>query len=171
MARDERDQKAEQLSTKLKHGLTERTKAAAEAQKIKANYDSVLSLYNIAVEERDAEQPGSPRYETLSSRAKATRKQLDDLKAKLDKANEDLEAANKAYENVKAEKKGLEEAVSKNEDNLKKKTADFDRFAKLAHQKQWKFGDTFRSLPVLDAFSCPVRIQPYPPSDLLLRYP
>ena len=170
MARDERDQKAEQLSTKLKHGLTERTKAAAEAQKIKANYDSVLSLYNIAVEERDAEQPGSPRYETLSSRAKATRKQLDDLKAKLDKANEDLEAANKAYENVKAEKKGLEEAVSKNEDNLKKKTADFDRFAKLAHQKQWKFGDTFRSLPVLDAFSSPVRIQQYTLSDLPIDY-
>src|SRR5262249_22371712 len=137
---------------------------------------SVVSLYNIAVEERDAESPTSPeeppskRYQTLRARADATLKQLNNLKAKLDKANEDLDAANKAYENIKAEKKALEDAVSKNEDILKKKTADFDRFAKLAYQKQWKFGDTFRALPVLDAFSSPVRIQQYTLGDLPIDY-
>src|SRR6266852_8234930 len=52
MARDERDRKAEQLSASLKKALTERTKWAAKAQETKADYDSVLSLYNIAVEER-----------------------------------------------------------------------------------------------------------------------
>jgi mono/diheme cytochrome c family protein len=169
-ARQVRDEKAEQISGNLKKALTKRAEAVAEAQKVKAKYDSVLSLYNIAVEERDAEEPGSPRFKTLSSRAIATRKQLDDLKSELDKANEDLEKANRAYESVKAEKKGLEDAVSKLEDTLKKKTADFDRFAKLAHQKEWKFGDTLRSLPVLDAFSSPVRIQQYTLSDLPIDY-
>src|SRR6516165_8086947 len=77
LARQARDQKAEQLSAKLKNALTVRTKAAADAQEVKAKYDSVVSLYNIAVEERDAEEPASSRYKTLSSRAKATRKQLD----------------------------------------------------------------------------------------------
>jgi mono/diheme cytochrome c family protein len=170
MAREARDEKAEQLSKSLKKALTVRTKAAADAQGVKADYDSVVSLYNIAVEERNAEEVGSSRYRTLSSRADATLKQLNDLKSKLDLANADLEKANKAYENVKAEKKGLEDAVSKNEDILKKKTADFDRFAKLAHQKQWKFGDTFRALPVLDAFSSPVKIQQYTLSDLPIDY-
>src|SRR5438552_6529899 len=117
-ARKERDQKAQQLSADLKKALTDRTKAAAKAQEVKAEYDSVVSLYNIAVEERDAEKPGSTRYKTLSSRANATLKRLNDLKAKLNKANEELEAANQAYEAVKARKKGLEDAVSKNEDIL-----------------------------------------------------
>src|SRR5205823_10586864 len=170
MARQERDQAAQKLSKDLKEALTVRTKRAADAQGVKADYDSVVSLYNIAVEERDAEEPGSTRYKTLSSRADATLKRLNDLKAKLNKANEELEAANQAYEAVKARKKGLEDAVSKNEDILKKKTADFDRFAKLAHQKEWKFGDTLRSLPVLDAFSSPTRIQQYTLSDLPIDY-
>jgi mono/diheme cytochrome c family protein len=176
MAREERDQAAQKLSDDLKKALTVRTKKAADAQGIKADYDSVVSLYNIAVEERDAEspksgeEPESKRFKTLTQRAAATKQDLDNLKAKLDKANSELDAANQAYESVKAKKKGLEDAVSKNEDILKKKTADFDRFAKLAYQKQWKFGDTFRALPVLDAFSSPVKIQQYTLGDLPIDY-
>jgi mono/diheme cytochrome c family protein len=168
--RGQRDEAAEKLSDDLKKALTIRTKKQADAQAVKADYDSVVSLYNIAVEERDAEDPSSSRYKTLSERAAATKQELDKLKAKLNAANEELEAANQAYEGVKAHKKGLEDAVSKNEDILKKKTADFDRFAKLAYQKQWKFGDTFRALPVLDAFSSPTRIQQYTLGDLPIDY-
>ena len=175
-ARKDRDQAAQKLSKDLKEALTVRTKRSADAQGVKADYDSVVSLYNIAVEERDAEapktsdEPESSRYKTLTKRAVATKQDLDRLKAKLDAANQELEAANQTYEAVKARKKGLEDAVSKNEDILKKKTADFDRFAKLAHQKEWKFGDTLRSLPVLDAFSSPTRIQQYTLSDLPIDY-
>src|SRR6266851_3702121 len=174
--RKERDEAAERLRDDLKKALTVRTKKQADAQAVKADYDSVGSLYNIAVEERDAEapktsqEPESPRYKTLIKRASATKQELDKLKAKLDLANQELEAANQAYEAVKARKKGLEDAVTKNEDLLKKKTADFDRFAKLAYQKQWKFGDTFRTLPVLDAFSSPVRIKQYTLGDLPIDY-
>jgi mono/diheme cytochrome c family protein len=167
--RKQRDEEAEKLSNDLKKALTDRTKAAAKAQEVKAEYDSVLSLYNIAVEERD-EEMNPKRYETLKQRAKATRKRLDNLKTDLDEKNRKLDEATQAYEAVKAKKKGLEDAVSKNEDILKKMTADFDRFAKLAYQKQWKFGDTFRSLPVLDAFSSPVKIQQYTLSNLPIDY-
>jgi len=167
--RRERDEAAERLSDELKKALTERTKAAAKAQELKAEYDSVVSLYNIAVEERDAETVPS-RQKTLTERAAATGQRLSRLKEDLDDKNRKLEAANQEYEAVKAKKKGLEDAVSMNEDLLKKKTADFDRFAKLAYQKQWKFGDTFRTLPVLDAFSSPVRIQQYTLGDLPIDY-
>src|SRR6516162_1063343 len=64
--RGQRDETAEKLSDDLKKALTARTKKQADAQAVKADYDSVLSLYNIAVEERDAEDPSSSRYKTLS---------------------------------------------------------------------------------------------------------
>src|SRR6266481_7003592 len=165
-----RDEAAERVSDELKKAITERTKAAAKAQEVKADYDSVVSLYNIAVEERDAEDSNSSRYKTLSERAAAMGQRLSKLNEELEVKNRKLEAANQAYEAVKAKKKGLEDAVSMNEDLLKKKTSDFDRFAKLAYQKQWKFGDTFRTLPVLDAFSSPVRIQQYTLGDLPIDY-
>src|SRR6267143_1294548 len=67
--------------------------------------------------------------------------EIEEAETYLREARKDRDqAAHQAYEAVKARKKGLEDAVSKNEDILKKKTADFDRFAKLAHQKEWKFG-------------------------------
>jgi len=168
-ARNQRDEAAERLSNDLKKALTERTKKQADAQKIKADYDSVLSLYNIAVEERD-EEKNPKRQKTLVARAETTLKQLNRLKDNLNEANAKLDKANLDYEAVKGKKKELEDGVSRNEDALKKMTADFDRFAKLAHQKQWKIGDTFRSLPVLDAFSSPVKIQQYTLSDLPIDY-
>ena len=45
------------------------------------------------------------------------------------------------------------------EDRHKALTADFDRFLKVAEQKQWTFGDWVRALPVIDAFQSPTKIQ------------
>ena len=56
------------------------------------------------------------------------------------------------------------------EDDLKKLTGNFDRFAKLTVQKQWGFGDAFRCLPILDAFESPTKIKQIVLPDLPIEY-
>jgi mono/diheme cytochrome c family protein len=169
-AAEERDREAKALSTEMKQALTHKVEAEAKAQAVKADRDSILSIYNIAVEERDAESEGSSRYKTLEIKAEKLRKNVDDLNDKLNTAQAKLEEATRALDEVKQRKKKAEDAVTTAQDRLKKMTADFDRFAKLAYQKRWKFGDTFRALPVLDAFSSPTRIQQYTLNDLPIDY-
>src|SRR5436305_427650 len=52
----------------------------------------------------------------------------------------------------------------------KKLTGDFDRFLKLAVQKQWTWRDAVRSLPVMDAFASPVKIKQTFHEDLPIDY-
>jgi len=63
-----------------------------------------------------------------------------------------------------------EDELAATQDALKKKSNDFDRLAKTAAQKRWKAGDWFRSLPVLDAFSSPTKIDQVTLSDLPINY-
>jgi cbb3-type cytochrome oxidase cytochrome c subunit/mono/diheme cytochrome c family protein len=63
----------------------------------------------------------------------------------------------------------FEEEVKARETDLKNLTKEFDRYAKLA-TKGWKSGDTFRSLPILDAFESPTKVQQVWLPDLTIDY-
>ena len=63
-----------------------------------------------------------------------------------------------------------EAELARAEDEHKKQTEVFDRFVKLAAQKQWRLGDRFRQLPVLDAFASPIKIQQYTLDELPIDY-
>jgi mono/diheme cytochrome c family protein len=64
---------------------------------------------------------------------------------------------------------GYQEEVGFREDDLKRLTRTFDLFAKLA-SKGWKSGDTFRALPILDAFESPTKIKQVWLPDLTIDY-
>src|SRR5207302_6432613 len=53
---------------------------------------------------------------------------------------------------------------------LKKLTGVFDRWGKTTASKTWKFGDTVRNWPILDAFASPTRINQIALPELTIEY-
>src|SRR6202011_3824401 len=82
-AQKDRDQKAAEIQAEIKDKVVQRSRLEADAKATKDDLDSTVSLYDIAVEERDQESPGSARFKTLSARVEDVRKQVDGLRARL----------------------------------------------------------------------------------------
>ncbi len=53
---------------------------------------------------------------------------------------------------------------------MKKVAGAFERFGKLAAQKNWGMGDTFRALPILDGFESPTKVKQIWLPDLTIDY-
>ena len=183
-ARRELQQVKKSEEAQINDDLVRKAKTEARAQSLKADYDSLVSIYNIEVEKRDSADPGSSAQARLDHRVEELRRQVDDLGRRLFEAQAEVDAVNRTLAEAKQHKfevkRGEEtvqiseneasDRVSKAEDRLKELSADFDRFAKLAIQKRWKLGDMFRALPVLDAFASPTRIQQYTLTALPIDY-
>src|SRR5262249_7861815 len=167
-AREERDAKSAELARQVADVLPQKVKSEAKAQSIKADYDSKMSIYNIAIEKRDSAGPSAP--EALDKRAEELRKEVQSLSDELAKAQAEVDVNNQKLAEIKSHQKADDDRVAAAEDELKQKTADFERFAKLSLQKRWKPGDTFRKLPVIDAFASPTRIQQFTLNDLPIDY-
>jgi mono/diheme cytochrome c family protein len=136
---------------------------------IKADVDSLASFYDIAVEHVGKASPGdrSKREQEaadLLNQLNAKRAQLADAQAKLDEVNDEFKRE------VTEKLKGAEGVLAQSEDDLKRLTGTFDRFAKATAQKKWTFGDTFRKLPILDAFESPTKIKQITLNDLTIDY-
>jgi cytochrome c2 len=169
-ARDDRAAKSAELSSQTRQLLPEKAKAEARYQSIKADYDSVVSLYNIEIERRNAADLESTEGRSLANRAAQLAGRVQDLGARLDEAQLQVEDVNERLRQVKTAQADADQRVVKAEDKLKNLTADFDRFIKLVTQKKWTFWDTFRAWPILDAFASPTRIQQMTLSDLPIDY-
>ena len=83
-------------------------------QSIKADFDSVSSLYNLAVEKRD-EAPDSARRQALQADVDARNKQVEELDAKLVGAQKELDATLKKLKAEQDAQTKAEEALSKAE--------------------------------------------------------
>lgn len=165
------EQQAQQLDQgRLNQLELEKAKLQATLQDRKATYDSEQSLYNIAVDDRDA-APEGPKKEKLDREAQEKKallasldKELRDIQEKI--ALNEQESAKLLYEKNQAEK-----ALADAEAAYKKLTDKFDRSAKVASQKVWKtFDDGFRALPIIDGFASPYRVQQYTLEDLTIEY-
>jgi mono/diheme cytochrome c family protein len=157
--------RARESELTAKHDLADNT-----YRSIKADLDSKTSLYNIAVEHYGRETEEG-RKGQLKTEADQLDKEVKGLQAQLTKAQEELDTINKQmYENVTQPLGEPQQRVNQAEDDLKKLTAGFDRFAKVTAQKRWKFGDTFRRLPILDAFESPTKIKQLWLPDLTIDY-
>jgi mono/diheme cytochrome c family protein len=192
-AKKEMDKERPKHASAIRAAMREKAIAEADAQSIKADYDSTNSHVIIAQDNADrAEDP--KRRDALYERVSYLKKQADDLKANLDKANqtkaEKAKAVTEAEANLMATEKTLAmriadymlankvmdysageiKTLGEVEDNLKKATGDLDRLAKLAAAKKWKAGDWFRGLPLIDAFASPTKIQQYTFNDLTIDY-
>src|SRR5579871_699730 len=149
--------------------LREKAQREADYQSIKADFDSVSSLYNLAVEKRDESDEPS-RQNALQEAVGRRKKEVDELEQKLIAAQNQLDETVKKLKEAQETQTKAENALSQAEDNLKKVSGEFDRIAKAAAQKRWKLGDTIRNLPVLDAFASPTKIQQYTLTDLPIDY-
>jgi mono/diheme cytochrome c family protein len=137
---------------------------------IKAEYDSKVSYYDIAVEHRD-NAPSESARAAMQREVDARRAEIDELRKKLAAAQADLDKTDlEIKQKVTEPLREPRERVARAEDDLKKLTVDFDRYGKLAAQRGWKAGDTFRALPILDAFESPTKIQQVWLPDLTIDY-
>jgi mono/diheme cytochrome c family protein len=163
---------------------TAKAKQEAAAQGVKADYDSLMSLYNIAVEERDEGGPNA-RNRTALERAvegrrqqvAAKEKELAEAQGLLDKTNKEIETLKNSELEVstpdgtkKVTQRQAEKQLSDAEDQLKKTAGELNRMAKAVAQKRWKIGDTIRNLPIIDGFAAPTKIQQYTLSEYPIDY-
>ncbi len=139
-------------------------------REIKADYDSKMSLYNIAIEHYGKAADPAAR-ERLDREVKERFAELEKLQKELSDAQDALDKTDLEIKaKVRKELEPAEQALAKAEDDLKKQTAAFDRFAKATIKTGWKFGDTFRALPILDAFESPTKIKQVWLPDLTIEY-
>jgi mono/diheme cytochrome c family protein len=169
-AREAQNAKRKELEGPTKELNTKKLRAENAAQATKAEYDSVVSKYNIEVEKRDAAEPGSSAHKIFSARAESLYKDLKEQEAKLAAQQEKVEEINRDLGKVKAQQRVVDNRVDEAEKKLKSLTADFDRFAKLADQKRWRVTDRIRTLPVIDAFASPTKIDQITLTDLPIDY-
>jgi mono/diheme cytochrome c family protein len=135
-----------------------RVKTEATYNDVKATYDSKVSLYNIAMEERD------------TSRAQQLRQEVDVLGKQLQDALHDFEKAKTEYDDAQANLAQLEKPLTDAADRLKQLNKRMDAFLKSASLKREGVGYWIRSMPVIDAFARPTRIKQYVLDDLTIDY-
>lgn len=164
-ARDNRETQSKVSEFTSKKAISE-----ARYQAAKADYDSLVSKYNIAIERRNAEQSGSSAYDSLKKSADSMKAEITTQNDELARLQADIDTNKASLDNALRPIREAEGKVGAAEDELKKLTADFDRFCKLTTQKRWGAGDWFRSLPVIDAFNSPIRIQQFTLDDYPINY-
>ena len=168
--RKARDDKRKELESQHRDLIAKRDQAQATYQRWKADNDATASYLVI---DKDAyEAAAAPKEKEAAKERVADReKQLNEIKAKTDAAEKAFLEANLAVqEAITSQLADEERALSEAEDDLKKVSGAFDRFAKLAAEKRWKFGDAFRNLPILDGFASPTRIDQIVLYDLPIEY-
>ena len=149
----------------------ERDERTATFRSIKADFDSVMSLYNIEVEERDQAGISDKTRAERAEKVKARREELDKLQHDLDEAQKAVDQAEAEYkQKVTDPVADAQNKLADAENAEKKVAANFDRFAKLTVQKEWGLGDAFRALPILDAFESPTKIKQIVLNDLPIEY-
>jgi mono/diheme cytochrome c family protein len=168
-ARQELNQTRASNRAGIQRLLVEKAQQEAAAQSAKADYDSIMSLYAIATDERD-EASDDKRRQELQRAVDQRRQQVDNLAKQLSEAQVKLENTLRELKTRQETERQAEKALSDKEDELKKVAGEFNRFAKAAAQKSWKWGDAIRKLPVIDGFASPVKIQQYTLNEYPIDY-
>jgi cbb3-type cytochrome oxidase cytochrome c subunit len=152
--------------------LKARRDTADEAYRtVKAEFDSKTTYYNSAVDEAARCPTSSPRRAGLDADVEKRKEELAKLEEQRDaKKNAvdalDTEIRSKVRDWLAGPRKAVEDADA----SEKAVTKEFDRFAKLAAQKAWNVGDTFRALPILDGFESPTKIRQIWLPELTIDY-
>jgi mono/diheme cytochrome c family protein len=140
----------------------------------KATYDSLTSFYNIEVERENPDSPSAKQLradmQKYGEEMEKLNRQKEEGQAKIDAVNNKTFTAKVGGKEESISPADAEVAVERSEVEHKKQTEAFDRFVKLAVQKQGGFGYWFRQLPVMDAFASPVKIQQYTLDELPIDY-
>ncbi len=169
--RKARDDKKEQVKAKDQELTAKRDTATADYRSIKADFDSKSSIYAIEVGERDQEGISRDVHKERSERVEEMSSELRELGDRLSDAQKQVDDLDAQYKReVSVPVADAENELSNAQDALKKLTGNFDRFAKATVQKEWGLGDSFRALPILDAFESPTKIKQIVLADLPIEY-
>jgi mono/diheme cytochrome c family protein len=175
-ARAALDKAKQQVATDAAQLQADKDKLTAQAQKIKAELDSKASYRDIAIEEKNAADTASERRR-LNALVEKLSGELDgrpDVKGLIEQYREALDALDRNsteyQEKVGQYLEGPQTAYIDAQDEMKKLTGTFDRFAKITSEKVWKPGDSFRNWPIIDAFQSPTRIKQITLPDLTIDY-
>ncbi len=169
-ARDAREKQLAGQSNERDKLELRRVKAEASYQQVKADYDSAVSKYNIAVDERNEADEGTSLHRALASEAEAMQNIVVNLQTELNEKQRVLDELELEKEKLKQDLAQVNQRVDDAERKLKNLTDEFDRFAKLAEQKRWTVYDSIRALPVIDGFASPLKIDQITLSHLPIDY-
>jgi mono/diheme cytochrome c family protein len=160
-----------QFNNMEKELIAKREKADDKYRGIKADYDANNSYLIIAADDATKYPEGTSTRKSYEEDKQKIQKKIENLEAALTDAKRKLDAVDQEYrEKVRAVLDKPERDVGAAEDDMKKVAGAFERFSKQAAQKSWGFGDTFRALPILDAFESPVKIKQIWLPDLTIDY-
>jgi cytochrome c2 len=159
--RDADQGKINDLDREVRAMLPEKERADLKLQDVKAQLDSRTSFYNIAIEQTN--NPKAPNVVSL-------RKEVDDLTQKVVGAKAEADQWDEKVKDKKRQKDELERPLTVAIGNMKRLLDDFDRQMNLAIKKKWTMADWFRSLPVIDGFASPTRIEQITLHDLTIDY-
>jgi mono/diheme cytochrome c family protein len=136
----------------------EKESADAAFNAIKADQSSFASFYDIAMERGDGDA------------ARNYAKELEQIQARLSTAQAKADKVNAEIKEKQARIDAIEKPLTDAQSAWKQVTDKFDAQIKIAYTKQWGWGDWFRTLPILDAFASPIRIQQITNNDIPIDY-
>jgi cytochrome c2 len=135
---------------------------------IKADQESKISFLYIEIEEYGSTHPSGDAGD--SKKAKELRDELKIIDGKLAEAISKRD--DKAQEISEAQQRidQIEEPLSTAVGKLKKMNDRFDTLVKLADKKKWSWGDSFRSLWLIEGFASPTKIYQITNNDYPINY-
>jgi mono/diheme cytochrome c family protein len=158
--RKKNQDKIDKADAEYRKLLPEKDRADLKLADHKADLDSKTSFYDIEVEHNGGN----------SARALALKSEIENIKTLILQDRQAVESLTQKIKEYLREKDKYEDRYNKALGNLKKLLDDFDRQVNLAIKKQWGAGDVFRSIPVLDAYASPTKIEQFTLNDLTIDY-
>ncbi|MFO0863622.1 MAG: c-type cytochrome [Gemmataceae bacterium] len=159
-ARKSKDDEVKSYRAKAAAEMPKLDRANAAYQDIKADLESITSFYNIEVEHNGT---GSAEAGKLKARINELEKKLEDKQAERD-AIQQVMAENSALAD------DLEAPLTKALSKQKQVYDRFDSLVKTSLVKRWGFGDTVRSMPIIDGFASPTKIQQITNNEIPIDY-
>ena len=166
--RKSKDKEVADLKKKIATLRPEKEKLDANVLAIKADQESITSFLYIDVEEYGKAHPSGDAAD--SATAIRYRKDLAKIDDDLFKAI--AKRDDKAQELSETQKKidDIDEDLSTKVSILKKLNDRFDSLVKLAGKKQWSWGDSFRSVWLIEGFASPTKIYQITNNDYPINY-
>jgi cbb3-type cytochrome oxidase cytochrome c subunit len=157
-ARKKKLKELDESDAALKKLQPQKERAEARYQFAKADVDSKVSFLNIAKEQGNSE---------LANRYAEELKHLNEVLAKEQAGRDDIADKIRAQQMMIAkENKPLNDAVGA----FKKVNDRFDAQVKLAINKRWTIWDALRTMPVINGFADPLKIQQFTINDVPIDY-
>ncbi len=161
--KEKNKEKIQKLTKEIIDIRPARDKAEAKYQGIKAEVDSLMSFYNIAVENSDLPPEENPE-------AISYKDEIDSLKIKLAEAKKIRDEKVSEILALQKERDKLEQPLVEAAIRWKKINEKLDSYVGTAQKKRWTIYDSIRAFPVIDGFASPIKIHQFTINNIPINY-